>query len=272
MSTSNAHSISRSAKIRTIRMGDCRINPRAQRQLSTRHVAEIQKVIDADIDKIGTLTVSYRDNYYWIIDGQHRFAALKGLLGDGWEDWEITAWCYFDKTEDEEAELFLSFNSAKPVAKFDDFRVSVEAGRPEEVDIDRIVRSQQLRIAQGKAPNTVGAVTALRSIYDDGGPALLRKTLCTIRDAWGGVGFDAAMMRGLAKFIQRFDGRYDEDKLISKLSRVQAGPKGVGAAAFVEKEAANCSAVEAHASAITAIYNKGLKGPRSLGKWWKTAA
>ena len=83
--------IVRAASIRSIKMSDLRVSPRSQRELNENRV---KKILDSlDIDRLGTLTVSHRDGLYWIIDGQHRFHALREHLqrefGDDWTEWEI---------------------------------------------------------------------------------------------------------------------------------------------------------------------------------------
>lgn len=214
-----------------------------------------------------------RDGIYWIVDGQHRFHALvawaKAEFGDEWGEWTIQVWCHENLTEPEEARLFLAFNSRRQVNAYDKFKVGVTAGLPIPTDIDRIVRLLDLRVEKGRKPNSVSAVGALEKIYSDGDAVLLRKALETVRDAWAGSGFDSEPMQGVAKFINRYEGRYESDRLVRVLGKLHNGARGLRQLAAVSKETYGGDLVTNHAAAVTEIYNKGLRGKSNLGSWWK---
>lgn len=259
--------VKRPTAIRTITLGEMSVSPAAQREFREYKGREILDSFDES--KIGIFTVSHRDGRYWIIDGQHRRWALSEFIGEGWEDWEIEVLCHFDLTERDEADLFLVLNNHLAVSALDAFKVAVTAERSTESDIDRIVRSLGLRVGGSIRENSITAVTALEKVYQAGGPRLLVRTLHVIREAWGGTGFEAAMIEGLAKFIARYDGRYNEDSLTKKLSKLTGGMKALGQQAYVIRERTGASKRESFAAAITEIYNKGLRGQASLGSWWK---
>ena len=265
-----AKKIKRQARIRTIKLGDIRVSPAAQRELNQ---SRVNKIVDAlDMERLGTLTVSSRDGFYWLIDGQHRYNALKTFFGEGFEDWEVEAWCYFDLTEDQEAEKFLQHNEVLSVSAFDRFTVGVTAGRAIENDVDRIVRSLGLKVARAQGHGTISAVTALTSVYKKHGPTGLVKTLYVIRESFGDRGFESVVITGLALFRGRYDGRLDEDRLIKKLNVTNGGVKGVLNRASVIRERTGHPVPTCVAAAITDIYNAGLRGTASLGSWWKDAA
>lgn len=262
-----AKKVSRPTAIRTIRLGDMSVSPPAQREFRPHKGREILDTFDEG--KLGIFTVSFRDGRYWIVDGQHRKWALCEYLGEGWEDWEVEVLCHFGLTEDKEAELFLVLNDHLAVSALDKFKVAVTALRPTESDIDRIARSLHLKIAGGTSPYTISAVTALEGVYQAGGPQLLVKTLFTIREAWEGSGFEAAMIAGLGKFVSRYQGRYDEATLVSKLAKLRGGQKTVDQRAHLIRERTAASLRESTAAAVTEIYNQGLRGTKSLGSWFK---
>jgi hypothetical protein len=120
--------------------------------------------------------VSHRGGWYYLIDGQHRIAALKLWLGS-WEGQQVQCWCYEGLTEAQEAEVFLTLNDTLAVHAFARFKVSVQVGRGTEGDIDRIVRALGLRISQGRAGGGIAAVATLRRVYDRGGAAVLARAL-----------------------------------------------------------------------------------------------
>ena len=268
--TTTDRKITRAASIRSIKMRDLRISPRSQREVNENRVKKIRDTID--LDRLGTLTVSHRDGLYWIIDGQHRFHALREHLqrefGDDWADWEIQTWCYFGLTEQQEAERFLQFNDTLAVNAYDRFRVGVAAGLPVPTDIDRIVRSLGLKVARTKDPGHIGAVASLEHAYRTGIPILVTM-VSTIRDAWDGIGYDSPMMDGLTMFIARYDGQFDRDRLVKRLGAIRNGARGVRQSAGTEREATGCSWAEAHAAALVKIYNKQLRGRSVLTNWWR---
>ncbi len=264
-------SIQGNARIKTVKLSELRVSTAAQRELKKTWASQLTETFD--IDMVGTFTVSHRDGIYWIVDGQHRFHALtswaKREFGDEWGEWTIQVWAHEGLGEAEEAKLFLAFNNRRAVNAYDKFKVGVTAGLPIPTDIDRVVRLLGLRVEKGRKPGAVSAVGALEKVYADGDAALLRKTLETVRDAWAGSGFDSEPLQGVAKFINRYEGRYDADRLVRVLGAVHNGARGLRQIAAVSRETYGGDLVTNHAAAVTEIYNKGLRGKASLGSWWK---
>jgi hypothetical protein len=132
--------IEREARLRWVPIAEMRVSPLAQRELNT---ARVNKILNSfDLEQLGTPTVNERGGHFYIIDGQHRVEALKGM---GWEDQLVQCWTYVGLSEQEEAEKFLKLNDVLAVHGFAKFKVGVQAGRLEECDIDRIVRAQASR-------------------------------------------------------------------------------------------------------------------------------
>lgn len=264
-----AKKIKREAHIRTVSLGDIRVSPAAQRELNQ---ARVNKIVDAlDMERLGTLTVSSRDGYYWLIDGQHRYTALKTFFGEGFEEWQVEAWCYFGLSEEQEAEKFLQHNEVLAVSAYDRFMVGVTAGRPVETDVDRVVRSLGLKVARTQGHGAISAVTALTSAYKKYGARGLSDTLYVIRESFGDRGFESVIITGLALFRGRYAGRADADRLIKKLNVTNGGVKGVLNRAALIREKTGQPTTSCVAAAITDIYNAGLRGQASLGSWWKDA-
>jgi ParB-like nuclease domain len=70
--------IERQARLRWVPLSRMRVNPLAQRDLNSARVAKLAAVFDPE--KMDTPTVNYRGGWYYLIDGQHRIAALKQWL------------------------------------------------------------------------------------------------------------------------------------------------------------------------------------------------
>lgn len=259
--------IRRQAQIRTIHLGDIRVSPTGQRELNE---SRVKKILDnLDMERLGTLTVSYRDDLYWLIDGQHRFNALKEFFGEGFEEWEVEAWCYYDLTEEQEAEKFLQHNEVLAVDAFSRFKVGVAAGRPVETDINRIVLSLGLKVARARGTGTISATAALVKTYTKYGPQGLVQTLWTIRETFGDRGFESAIIEGVGQFRARYEGRIDPDRLVKKLQTVAGGVKGVLNRAYLIRERTSQPVPSCVAAAITDVYNTGARGLQSIGSWWK---
>lgn len=269
MSNQNIHG---SARLKTVKLSELRVSPAAQREFSNKHGKRIAE--NFDLDKVGTFITSFRDGVYWIVDGQHRFYALttwaKEEFGEDWSDWTIQVWAHSGLDERKEAELFLSFNDRKPVNTYDKFKVGVTAELPVPSDINCVVLALGLRVDRDGKPGSVSAVGTLEKIYLAGGAPLLRKTLEAARDAWSGSGFDANAMHGIALFINRYEGRFKDYRLVKQLAAIPNGSRGLKQRANVLKEQYGDTYAIAHAAAVTEFYNKGLRGQSSLGSWWKS--
>lgn len=261
--------IKREAQIRTIKLGEIRVSPTGQRELNT---VRVKRIVDnLDMERLGTITVSQRDGLYWLIDGQHRFNALKEFFGEGYEDWQTQAWCYFGLTEEQEAEKFLQHNEVLAVDAYSRFKVGVTANRPVESDIDRIVRSLGLKVSRTQGNGSISAVSALTKTYTRFGPSGLTQTLWAIRESFGDGGFESVIIDGLALFRGRYEGRLDADRLVKKLLATRGGVKGVLNRAHLIRRDLEQPIPVCVAAAITDIYNQGSRGTNSLGSWWKDA-
>jgi hypothetical protein len=262
-----AKKIKRQASIRTVKLGEIRVSPTGQRELN---ITRVKKILDnLDMERLGTLTVSSRDGFFWLIDGQHRFNALKDFFGDGFEDWEVEAWCYFDLTEEQEAEKFLQHNEVLAVDAFARFKVGVAAGRTVETDVDRIVRSLELKVTRTQGHGSVSAVTALMKVYRSYGPSGLVQTLWTIREGFGDRGFESVIIDGVSLFRGRYEGRVDPERLVKKMQTTLGGVKGLLNRANLIRERTGQTVPQCVAAAVTDVYNSGARGTQSLGSWWK---
>lgn len=222
-------------------------------------------VADIDLEQIGAPVVSYRDSIYWIIDGQHRIAALKAI---GWGDQQVQCWAYEGLTEAEESERFLKLNDYLVVGAITKFRVGVKAGRTVECDINRIVLSQGLNISRDKLPGSIGAIGTVRRIYDRGGPTVLRQTLATVRDTYGDPGMEAAILDGIGYLVQRYAGELDLSRVVTKLSAIHGGVHGLlGRAENIRKVTGNAKGQCVAAAAVDVI-NAG-RGGKKLAPWWR---
>ncbi len=261
--------IKRDARIRTIKLGDLRVSPTAQRDFNPSKGRSILNKLD--MEDLGTFTVSLRDGFYWVIDGQHRFWALREFFGEGWEDWEIEAWTYTGLTEAQEAEKFLTFNNSLAVDAYSKFKIGVVAEMPVPEDINRIVISLGLKVARQKGHGAIAAVSAITKVYTRSGPGGLARTLSIIRDSFSLTGFEQPIILGVSLFWGRYEGQVEEHEVIKSLSRTPNGYKGILANARLWQERVDQPLDQCVAAAVSDAYSRGRRG-KGLGSWWKDAA
>jgi hypothetical protein len=256
--------IERQARLRWVPLTQMRVNPLAQRDLNPARVARLAAMFDPE--KMGTPTASHRGGCFYLIDGQHRIEALKLWLAS-WEEQQVQCWTYEDLTEAQEAEKFLSLNDTLPVRAFAKFKVSVQAGRDTEGDVDRIVRALGLRIARGSGG--ISAVATLRRVYARGGPAVLSRALRIIRDAYGEAGLDGPVIDGISLLCQRYDGELSEQRAVERLSSAHGGVSGLTSRAGQLRQSTGSATAQCMAAAAVEVINRGTGG-RKLPGWWRT--
>jgi hypothetical protein len=259
--------IEREGRLRWVPLAQLRINPLAQRELNQARVAKLAAAFD--VEQIGAPVVSHRGGWYYLIDGQHRIEALKLWLGS-WERQQVQCWCYEGLTEAQEAGLFLTLNDTLTVQAFAKFKVSIQAGRGTEADIDRIVRALGLHISNTRAGGGIAAVATLRRVYDRGGAAVLARALRIIRDAYGEAGLDGPVIEGIGLVCQRYDGQLPEQRAIARLSAAHGGVSGLLSKAGQLRQATGSATAQCVAAAAVEQINRGVGGKNSkLPAWWR---
>ena len=168
-------------------------------------------------------------------------------------------------TEAQEAEKFLALNDALPVRAFAKFKVSVQAGRDTEADVDRIVRALGLRVARGSG---ISAVATLRRVYTRGGAAVLSRALRIIRDAYGEAGLDGPVIDGIGLLCQRYNGDLSEQRAVERLSSAHGGVSGLLSRAGQLRQSTGSATAQCVAAAAVEVINRG-SGGRKLPGWWR---
>lgn len=255
--------VEREARLRWVPIARMTVSPLSQRELNQARVDHI--VATFDLEQIGTPTVNFRDGCYWIIDGQHRVQALREI---GWGDQQVQCWAYEGLSEEEEAEKFLKLNDYLAVNALAKFRVAVQAGRPVECDIDRIVRSLGLVVSADKVPGGIGAVGTLRRVYDRGGAATLRQALALVRDVYGDPGLEAAVIDGFGLFVQRYISDVDLALVTNQLTKAHGGVHGLLGRAENLRRLTGNQKNHCVAAAIVETVNAG-RGGKKIPTWWR---
>lgn len=265
MNDLNGGQIEQEAKLQWVPLSQMQVNEVAQRDFNPKWAAELASKFD--MEEMGNPTVNHRDGVFNIIDGQHRIEALKQYLGEGnWEQRSVECRTYEGLSDQEEAEKFLKLQARLKPHSFDDFRVSVSAGRETEAEIDRIVGEMGLKISRTR--NGISATGTLKKVYTRGGQEVLARTLMIIRDAYGDAGFEAAVIDGIGLFIQRYAGEVNDERVTRKLASAAGGVGGLLNKANQLRLTTGNQKGQCVAAAVVDLANRGAGG-KKLPSWWR---
>lgn len=258
--------VERTARLRWIPLNRVVVSDIAQRDLKQSRVDYL--VAHFDHEQLGTPVVNERGGKFFVIDGQHRFAAAREVYSD---THQIQCWAYVGLTEEEEAEKFLQINDVLSVTAMDKYVIGVEAGRDVETDIDRVVRACGMVVSKQDVEGGIGAVGTLRRVYMRSGAGVLARTLRTIDSAWGSAGLEAPVIDGIAMLCGRYNGELQDEVLVLKLRKVSGGVKGFLGKAALIRERTRQPFNQCVAAAAVDVLNSG-KGGKKLPSWWKQDA
>lgn len=238
---------------------------------------EYQRKLSSFVDKIaadwdpalvGTLVLSQRSKTrYALIDGQTR---AEGARRNNIK--ELPAVVYTDLTVQQEAELFAKFQTQRrAMHSADRFKAEVISGHETAVKIDEITRKHGYVVHSNTATvnglTPINAPAALEYVYRGAkdkraatrpSPELLERTLETITKAWPKKpesARSAIIIRGLGLFLAK-EGRVDEERLATRLGKVQPTEIAKRAQALREGRGISGTNPRETAEAIAAQYNK----------------
>lgn len=255
----------RASHLMWVPIASMKVSPKAQREFKENHAAEF--AADFDLEALGYPVVSKRDGNYYIVDGQHRVAALKMI---GWGDQSIQCEVYEGLSEAEEAELFLRRDKRRAIQAFDRFRIGVVAEREDELDINRIVMGCGLRVATDQDSKSIAAVGALHKTYQNGGAKTLSRSIRILRDGFPDdpAAFRRELVEGAGLLCQRYNGDLDDAELKKKLAALRGGANGVLTKAGRIRASTGETLAQCTAAALVEVANSG-RGGKKLASWWK---
>lgn len=249
------------SRLHWVRLDQLKINPQAQRTLNEAWANMLADQFNPDL--MGFIHVSHRDGWYYVIDGQHRVRAALIFLGDSSQ--QIQCHVYEGLTNEQEASLFLELNNTKSQGPMSRYKVSLTAGKPDELDVERICRSLDLRIGMDKSCEEIGCITAILTTYRKHGPGSFSFAMRVIRDSYGYDGFKRQTISALALIKDRYGDRINESKLIERLH--QSGLVALNQQAKAMKEATGNPADQCYAHAMIQFYNQ-RNSQSKVEPWW----
>lgn len=261
------NTVTRAPHIEWVPIEKMKVSEAAQRKYSALQAREMAD--DFDLESIGYPVLNRRGGDFYIVDGQHRIGALRLI---GWADQSIECEVYSDLTEAEEADLFLRRDSRRRISAMEKFKIGVTAGRPEDVEIDQLVKSLGLTVAYYPGQkNSIGAIGTLRKVYQRSGARVLGATLAFLRDSYGVAGMTAALVDGMALVVARYGDKLDGETMVDKLGGIHGGANGLANRANTVQRQTGTQLPQCVASVIVTQYNGGRAGnwKGRLTPWWK---
>ena len=213
-------------------------NPGVTRDISTAKLTSGQSyqrpVEMADVDSliakwknhlITPIVVSFRDGNFYVVDGQHRIAAMRKMAGGG----DVTVPCiiYTGLTYEQEAELYYLLDASKGKLRLShETKDLLESGSDAEIiDIKQRVEDAGFIWALDKAstvPFEIVAVRAVINAYHLLGGATFSRMLVLMAGTWHGTptSLKACMFSGMALFLKTYETELSDHAFIKRMSAV----------------------------------------------------
>lgn len=204
----------------SLSLGVLKPHPVVQRTFVPAHAGRIAKQFNEN--KLGTIWVTKRGRDYLVFDGQHRIAAIKEYLGEGWEHVDVPCRVYKSLDDKTCADLTSGINDSKRWTPIDKFRTDFVAGEAVVVDIVRILRGHGLEVQAAPGRSVVRAVGSLRTVYGwkPNGPEVLSCALGFLHEAWPDdlYAYDGELIRAFALLFQKYGQVLDRAALLHRMS------------------------------------------------------
>ena len=256
-------------RIEKVRLDALRVPPPGTAQRAFREAKANKMAAEFDIDSFGLLVVCRVEEVNWLVDGQHRVAAIQ-KAGHAKSTDSIECEVYEGLELADMARLFLGRNESTPVTAFERFGVAVTAGYSKETAIKEIVEKAGLKIGYPGPDGNIFSVGALRRVHDRYGAKTLERVLNVLRSAYNrsASGLGRQLIDGIGLVIASY-ARVDDKVLVEALSKELHGVHGVHRRAEDYRERLGRPVPECVAAGVVDIYNQHAGRKRSLVKLWK---
>lgn len=193
-----------------------KIEERYQRLIDLEQVRQIRDEFDPYLFQ--PLTVCERNGEYYIVDGWHRFYAVKDSVE------EVPCVLWRGLTYSGECKRFREINTKRKALNASVvFHSMVEEGNLEAIDVVKILKRNGFaynRYNQTAKENVIGSPAKMLRLYKTNGADLLDRTLMITRKAWHGIkeSLLVVMLTGLNTFL-RENEMVDDAILVKALSK-----------------------------------------------------
>lgn len=186
-------------KFAMVPVADMRVDKAYQRTLKKR----VKKMAARwDYNKCDVLVTSFRDDAFYIVDGQHRYEAAK-MNGVQYLACQVLE----GMNQVEEAQRYLSQNTEScTLTPYDMWNANLLVGDPIDCTVNKLCKEYNVKVMGcfgTKGASVLGSLTEARNIVKTSGAAGLRWILEVLNDAkWGEVkrGHNSHIMRALRRF------------------------------------------------------------------------
>lgn len=192
-----------------------------QRRMNAARVMKIAKNFDERV--ANEPKVSYRNDKYYVFDGQHTIAARKLL--NGGRDLPIKCKVYFNMSREEEALLFAQqTGESAPLSAGSRLRALISGKDAEALSFLTATKSVGLLLDydQARGSYRIGCVQTAFNIYKKIGEERYKEAMAILANAWSGEpnSFRAENVIGVSNFIDLYHGEYSSHRLLTQLRNV----------------------------------------------------
>ena len=234
-----------------------------QRTVQEKDLAKLLREWDNRV--LEPLLVSFRDGKYYVIDGQHRLAAIRRMNDD--KDAIIPCTVLTGLTYEDEADLFYRIDAAKRrLSAAQATKALVEAETDPEInEVLRLIKDAGfvwvLENRRG-GTNEISSTRAVIKAYRDLGAEAFARMLALLKSTWDGDpnSLLAAMIAGMALFLKTYTTEISDKFFVQRLGSVD--PLEIGRKAKTDFST-NSNALR-YAKAIWNRYNTAKRGSRKL--------
>lgn len=241
-------------KMARVKLEDLRVDARYQGPL---RVKRVKHLIANWNDKVGWagIAVSKRANgELYVIDGQHRVAAL---VECGFGPYETEVTLYEGLTLADEAGLFHDLNDQRVHDLFERFNSAVLAKRSPELEIAALVEECGWKVGRNESARTICAIAAVKRVWVKYGSDRLRAVLTTLGKAWKYEDSSASqyIIEGLAMYYAG-DAPATQKKVAEKLGAYPGGWQAMLTQIKGRRTILDCSMAQAGSQVIDQAVNK----------------
>ena len=187
--------------------------------------AHVRKLTPFNYIDGGVVFASYRDGWFYIIDGQHRLYGVKKRFGD---DYLVDCKVIRGLTQQEESKLFVLLNDSSKQLNYADKAKGLYYSDDETmVNLFNICKSHgvEFGIDDDKRASTDGRITAIKAIvdtYNKIGADQTNRLVRLLNDTWDGksTAFRQEMIKAVGVVLSLYSRELDDRKFEKKLSKV----------------------------------------------------
>ncbi len=195
-----------------------------QRQINDSVVAALVRCWDDRL--LDPLTVSFRDGRFFVVDGQHRIAALR-RMNDG-RDVIVPCKVYCGLTYEQEAELFYKIDKSKRnLSLAQSLNALVESGTdPDIAVVKQALEANGFVWAIGKSNGRTDEITSARTVinaYHLLGKSEFSHMLALMRRIWHGNprSLTSFIIGGMALFLKTYGHEIDDHAFVKRMSAIE---------------------------------------------------